>query len=142
YFNETWRRWFPTAKSDITAVCATYLSFDIFENGSCRTNEKFRKRLRANPLYSYAAQNWGHHARECSELSSEVMSFLQSTAKVEASSQAMSGLYSGLPNYSQEIPKNMTGLHLAAYFGLGKEIGNLLSDSRFSDIADMADSFG
>ena len=57
YFSETQRKWFPTAESDITAVCAVYLSFDIFETGFCRTDEEFKERLRANPLYRYAAQH-------------------------------------------------------------------------------------
>jgi hypothetical protein len=56
------------------------------------------------------------------------MGFLQKQAQVEASSQALIAVkqWSGHPNYSQEIPKKMTGLHLAAYFGLDDAVGDLL----------------
>lgn len=40
--------------------------------------------------------------------------------------------------YSQRAPKHMTGLHLAAYFGLNKVIAALLKDFFF--IADARDS--
>jgi hypothetical protein len=46
--------------------------------------------------------------------------FLESEAKVSGSSQAMMAfeLYSDDSGYSQRMPKQITGVHLAAYFGL------------------------
>ncbi|OCL01281.1 hypothetical protein AOQ84DRAFT_434922 [Glonium stellatum] len=61
YFKKTQKHWFPNAESLITAICVTYLSFDIFESGFCATDEKFMERLSSNRLYDYAARNWGHH---------------------------------------------------------------------------------
>jgi hypothetical protein len=66
------------------------------------------------------------------------MNFLESEAKVSGCSQAMmaSGNYSG---YSQRVPKQLTSVHLAAYFGLGEVMGVLLK-SRYD--LDSKDSNG
>jgi hypothetical protein len=66
YFERTQKDWFPNAKADIARSCVTYMSFDMFESGFCVTGETFEKRLLVNPLYSYAAANWGYHVRAAS----------------------------------------------------------------------------
>ena len=97
-------------------TCVTYLSFDAFETGFCPTDEEFEARLRLNPLYDYAARNWGHHARAAStEVEQLILDFLESEAKVSASSQAMMASRSYYTGYSQRVPRQMTGVHLAAY---------------------------
>ncbi|KAF2174415.1 hypothetical protein K469DRAFT_582303, partial [Zopfia rhizophila CBS 207.26] len=62
YFERTWASWFPHAQTEITEVYVTYLSFHAFKAGFCPTNGEFEERLRLNPLYDYAARNWGDHA--------------------------------------------------------------------------------
>ena len=42
YFERTQAQWFPNAESDITTVCITYLSFDVFERGLGRTDGGLR----------------------------------------------------------------------------------------------------
>jgi hypothetical protein len=110
--------WFSNAEADITRTCVTYLSFDAFKTGFCSTDKELEERLQLNVLYDYAARNWGHHARVAAEETQQLtLDFLESEAKVSSSSQAMlaSKGYSG---YSQRVPRRMTGVHLAAYFGL------------------------
>ncbi|KAH6985419.1 hypothetical protein EDB80DRAFT_529803, partial [Ilyonectria destructans] len=51
------------AETDITTTYVTYLSFDVFESGFCRTDEEFEERIRLNPLYDHSARHWGNHAR-------------------------------------------------------------------------------
>ncbi|RYP21890.1 hypothetical protein DL765_001966 [Monosporascus sp. GIB2] len=126
YFEMTKETWFPDAESGITTTCVTYLSFGAFESGFCQTDAEFEERLRSNRLYDYAAHNWGHHARKASSFCHEVMGFLDCRARVEASTQA---LMAGSPfdfNTSQEFPGQMTGLHLAAYFGVEETVKALL----------------
>jgi len=90
YFERTWTLWIPNAQVDIARACLTYLSFDAFAAGFCRTDEEFEARLRLNVLYDYAAQNWGHHARAAStEVENLVLDFLESETRVSSSSQAM-----------------------------------------------------
>jgi ankyrin repeat protein len=138
YFERTQKNWFPDAESDITAICITYLSFSVFEEGFCQTDKKFEERLRSNHLYDYAAHNWGYHARNASTLGHEVIHFLECKAKVEASSQALIAVkrYSSHSNYSQEVPRQMIGLHLAAYFGVQEVLNSLLKHAYTLDWKD------
>ena len=137
YFERTWTTWFPNAQMDITTTCVIYLSFDTFRTGFCPTDEDFKARLQSNPLYDYAARNWGYHARTVSE-EQLILSFLESEAKVSACSQAMmaSKPYSSGLGYSQRVPRQMSGLHLAAYFGLENVMTALLKDGVDPDSKD------
>ena len=140
YLERSWISWFPSAQRDIATTCVTYLSFSDYEIGFCPTDEDFETRLQQNPLYDYAARNWGHHAREVSleveiELEQLILDFLKSEAKVSSFNQAMmaSRGYSG---YSQVAPMRMTGVHLAVYFRLSHIIIALLMNGHDPDPKD------
>ena len=137
YFERTQKDWFPNAEESITASCVTYLSFSTFDGGACLTDKEFKERLRSNQLYEYAARNWGHHARQASKSSQLIKDFLESEGKVEASSQALTVNKEdfGYP-YIQIFPRNMTGVHLAAYFGLEEVVNAVLSSRRDPDPTD------
>ncbi|KAH8598551.1 hypothetical protein B0O99DRAFT_457043, partial [Bisporella sp. PMI_857] len=128
YFERTQRQWFPGAQTNITTICVSYLSFDQFESGICQNDKEFEQRLQLNKLYDYAAHNWGHHARAVPTLTFEVISFLKRKAHMEASIQTLLAkkLYSSHTEYSQGFPEDMTGLHLAAYFGIKTTVKLLL----------------
>ena len=128
YFERTQKGWFPDAETNIATICVTYLSFNDFEIGICQNDEEFEERLQSNPLYDYASHNWGHHAREASTPIPEVLSFLNAKAQAEASSQVLlvQKLDSSDLGYSQSFPKKMTGLHLAAYFGIKDAVNSSL----------------
>ncbi|RMJ13402.1 hypothetical protein CDV36_006950 [Fusarium kuroshium] len=129
YFERTRTKWFPNAEAEITMVCLTYLSFEDFEVGSCRLIKGLIERLRSNPLYSYAAQHWGHHARRASAVTGEIIEFLESNQKAEAAGQALlCGECDRLDSDDVEemYPKNATGSHLAAYFDLEVVMKSLL----------------
>jgi hypothetical protein len=141
YFERTQKVWFPKAESDITTICVTYLSFSVFESGFCEADNEFEKRLGSHQLFDYAAHNWGHHACKALTLGREVIHFLDCKAKVEASSQALFAVkrYSGHLNYSQRVPRQMTGLHLAAFFGVQEALNSLLE---YLHTLDLRDSYG
>ncbi|KFX88524.1 hypothetical protein V490_07578 [Pseudogymnoascus sp. VKM F-3557] len=145
YFERTWTSWFPSAQDDITKTCVTYLLFSAFEGGFCATNDEFKERLELNPLYDYAAQNWANYACASSAEAEElIIDFLQNDATVSASSQAIkvsNGHYGvgvgGIGwTYSQSLPRDMRGTHLAAYFGLEKAIIALLRKGHNPDSKD------
>ena len=142
YFERTHGDWFPNAEVDITRTCVTYLSFDVFEHGFCHTDEAFEERLWSNPFFEYATRNWGHHAHKASTLSQAlsqaVVSFLMSEAKVNASSQGLFAIkhYSSHSNYSQQVPRRMTGLHLIAYLGVEGVVKLLLESKADVDSKD------
>jgi hypothetical protein len=140
YFERPQKNWLPSAETNITEICITYLSFNIFDSGFCRTDDEFEERLQSNPLYDYAAHNWGHHARSTPTSCDSVIEFLKKTAQVEASSQALIAVKQYLVHseYSQEFPKQMTRLHLAAYFGVQETVNTLLDGHSM----DLKDSYG
>jgi hypothetical protein len=128
YFERTQNQWFSSAETDITKICVTYLSFSVFESGFCQTDYEFDNRLRSNPLYDYAAHNWGYHAcAALAEVEPLITQLLESEAKVSSSSQAMMASRS-YSDYSQSVPRQITGLHLAAYFGLKEAMITLLEN--------------
>ncbi|KAK4679893.1 hypothetical protein QC764_208180 [Podospora pseudoanserina] len=138
YLEGTRPRWNPNAELAITTTCVTYLSFTVFETGFCTTDRKLKERLQSNPLYHYAACNWGHHARKAATSSQVVIDFLESKAKVEASSQALMAAnwnrsYSA---YALLVPRNMTGLHLSGYFGVIEAADELLRSRPGPDLKD------
>ncbi|KAI9765690.1 MAG: hypothetical protein M1840_007248 [Geoglossum simile] len=137
YFQQTQKNWFPNAESYIATICVTYLSFSVFENGFCETDEAFEERLRTNQLYDYAAYYWGYHACKISVSCQSVIEFLEDTAKLEASSQALMAL-KDWPSYSQRVPRRMRGLHIAAYFGIKESMKTLLG----RQLPDLKDSYG
>ncbi|KAJ5656115.1 hypothetical protein N7507_008065, partial [Penicillium longicatenatum] len=114
YFERTRNQWFPDAEIEITKLCVSYLMFDSFAKGPCQLWENIKHRLDSNELYNYSAHHWGHHARESLILCPKVLDFLKCKAKVRASSQALLQRY-WIENLADT---KMTGLHLAAYFGI------------------------
>ena len=137
YFKRTQKDWFPNVEESITTSCVTYLSFSTFDGGVCSTDREFEERLQSNQLYEYAARNWGHHARQASKSSRLVIDFLESEGKVGASSQALIADKEYFRyTYSQIFPRNMTGVHLAAYFGLEEAVNAVLSSRRDPDLTD------
>jgi ankyrin repeat protein len=131
YFQRTQKHWFPNAETRITETCVTYLSFNEFESGMCQNDKDFEQRLHFNKLYDYAAHNWGYHTQEALTATQVVLEFLQKQGQVEASSQALMAVkeWPAYTKYSQEIPRQITGLHLAAYFGVIEVVQFLLSSN-------------
>ncbi|SCO92820.1 related to ankyrin [Fusarium oxysporum] len=120
YFEKTRVTWFPKAENNITTTCVTYLNFQIFKSGICPTVKEFEERLRMNPLYHYASQNWGFHAYNATPMCEGVIDFLESSPNVESASQALE------PHFSVDVESQLKALHLAARFGLVGETRILL----------------
>ncbi|KAI0428933.1 ankyrin repeat-containing domain protein [Xylaria sp. FL1042] len=138
YFEQSQKQWFPDADVYIATVCITYLSFDVFDSGFCQTDLEFKESLNSNRLYDYAAHNWGYHAQGAPvEMSDLIVNFLQSPPKVSRCSQAMMAVNDYYhSNYSQHVPKEITGVHFAAYFGLQDIIIALLGAGDEPDLRD------
>ncbi|KAH0422826.1 ankyrin repeat protein [Colletotrichum camelliae] len=123
---------------DLATLCIDCVSSEAFDAGPCSTEDEFQERLRLFPFYSYAASNWAYHAPQPLRASSTVVNFLSAKAAAQAAGQALMMLQ--LPdqqsNHFQNVPKNISGLHLAAYFGLDEAARLLLQNS----IPDLRDS--
>lgn len=128
YFNRTQQVWFADAQTEIAKTCITYLSFNAFESGPCSTDEEFLARLDENPLYAYAAQNWGHHTRKSLAFFQKdtlILQLLESESTVLGTSQAML-IFEHYSGCSQRYPKGVNALHLCAYFNLQNTVMELL----------------
>jgi Ankyrin repeats (3 copies) len=133
YFEQTWSTWFSDAQRTIVLTLITYLSYEGFNAGFYPTDEAFEKRLKENPLYNYAAHNWGHHARGTSmEKDPLILKFLENRAKVTSTGQlifyAKNFARSSVTKrfYSQDAPTKVAGIHLVASFGLIETTTKLL----------------
>jgi len=121
---------FPGAELEITQICLTYLLSAAFEN-PCRDDEEMNLRLQQNSLLQYAAFHWGEHASECSaeEYQGLALQFLEQGSRISCSMQAMdtagANHYEG---FSQDFDNAVSGLWLAAYFGLKEIVGSLLQN--------------
>ncbi|KAK4170833.1 ankyrin repeat-containing domain protein [Triangularia setosa] len=141
YFERRWKRWFPNAQAYIRDICATYMSFNTFKSGPCLTDSEFEDRLQLNKLYDYATRYWGKHAHDAGGISQVALEFLKSDTLVEAQVQAMMTIKRpwSAKFYSQEFPKRMQGLLVAAYFGILEAAETLLESSNNNN---LNDSFG
>ncbi|KAF3318822.1 hypothetical protein TWF173_005234 [Orbilia oligospora] len=120
YFNQAHKQWIYEAQGNIARVCATYLSFKTFDTGLIPTSAS---------LYRYAAKNWGHHTRKSlvKTTQSSILSLLKNENIVSACSRVLvTRLWGDFDRYSAT---RMTGMHLAAYFGLSEYIDQLLRES-------------
>jgi hypothetical protein len=130
YFERTGVDWFPGAQKDIAMTCLQYLSFDALLDGYCSSDKTFEARLHKNPLLDYAARNWGYYARRTAEQSVQdlALKFLKDDSKVSGLSQVLliSEEYR-YPGYSQSPPKQFSGIHVVAYFGLHNMVELLLA---------------
>jgi hypothetical protein len=125
YFERTQIQWFPSAEQDITTICVTCLSFRQFSSGPCNNEHELQQRETSNPLYHYAARNWGHHARQASNPVSDAIGFLAKQPNVDASIQVLLARTWDC----QIFPRQFTALHVAAYFGVDEVVRTLLEKS-------------
>lgn len=120
---------FSGVQNDILGVCLEILSSPVFENGPCQTDAEFEERMRQFPLYDYASRHWGDHASNPTTMDEAIFAFLQDVPKVEAASQCMFA-YQG---HCRSVPTEVTGLHLAARYGLNEATSRLLSSGYGAD---------
>jgi len=118
----------PEAQTEIARTCLTYLLFDIFAEGYCSSDKHMETRLQENPLLRYAALHWGDHARgEPEQIIQElILKFLEEKSKLSCTVQVICIRKYQYGGYTQGFPRNVTGLQVAASFGLEKITSMLL----------------
>ncbi|ESU08588.1 hypothetical protein FGSG_04505 [Fusarium graminearum PH-1] len=75
-------------ETTIATASVTYLLFEGFRTGQCGSEKEHRSRLREHPLYSYAARNWGYHARKGGPCS-KTIEFLKSETHVKRETMSL-----------------------------------------------------
>lgn len=138
YFERTWQTWFSNAHHDIATACLTYLGYDTFKSGICASDNDLDMRLRTYQLYSYSSLNWGYHARRQPVNTRLFLDFLQNSNKTSACSQVLSieEKKARVIGWSQRVPNDVFGVHLAAKLGLGQMLNDLIEIGIPYDSAD------
>ncbi len=121
YFERIRLAQFPDAQTSIATTCLTYLSFNAFAEGSCRTDQELEIWLHTYPFLGYAAKHWTDHAHGDPEetIKELALNFLEHDPKLWCSFQAMSNPYNYL-GYSQNFKRYPTVLHFVAPIGLAR----------------------
>ncbi|KFY30332.1 hypothetical protein V493_01980, partial [Pseudogymnoascus sp. VKM F-4281 (FW-2241)] len=127
YFEDIRGAWSPKAQEEIALTCLTYLSFHSFVTGHCYSDEDLERRITQNPFLVYAARYWGNHAFTVqSTIEKLALPFLRNVKQVSCSNQAMLVSDDEYWGYSQDIPMEVTGIHLAAAFGMAYLLQELM----------------
>lgn len=135
YFQKRWMSWLPNANAYIATVCINYLDFDRFSTPDSGNWEGYNTDLQTNCLYKYAALYWGDHAREAySQVKHLVAKLLRSGPRLLNSVRVLDA--SPLPFRFLRRTDGVTGLHVAAYFGIVDQIGELIKEGVDSKAVD------
>jgi hypothetical protein len=118
YFERISSKLNPNAQLEIAETCLTYLSFSVFESGSCATEEELEERLCQHKLLDYAAKHCGEHTRSVEAK----VAYLACTLVTHSGTFACAAQVLLVPSYKYEgysasYPA-ITGLHWIARFGL------------------------
>lgn len=108
----------------------------MFQEGACANYKALEQRVRSSPLYEYATEHWGDHARASSTLHKAAEGFLLDTPKVEASAQLLMVDRRSVTGFG--IIHHFTGLHLAAYLGIEEAVTALFLHTPDLDPKDNA----
>ncbi|KAE8376304.1 ankyrin repeat-containing domain protein [Aspergillus bertholletiae] len=123
-----------------TYDCLTEIDWGSHSKRQCSYKLHYISLIRnLNPLYTYVSANWGYHIRTSYiEEADLVLEFPEKEKNVSAYAQV---LISSLVNShgTGELPRELAGMHLVAYFGLEKAIIRLLARH---DDRDSIDSYG
>ncbi|OPB40228.1 hypothetical protein A0O28_0003070 [Trichoderma guizhouense] len=126
YFERTQSRWFPDAESMMSKICITYISFDVFGE-NFRPTDWFDYHGERYPFYNYAVNNWTQSTPEDMEPNSKLMSFILNRNKVNLAIEKLHTNSQILTHqFGTSLPKSITALHFAVYFGATKVVSNLL----------------
>ncbi|KAH8727407.1 ankyrin repeat domain-containing protein [Phaeosphaeriaceae sp. PMI808] len=145
YFERIRDVWDPGAELRIASTCLTYLSFSTFQTGSCSSDEEFNERLQESQFLDYAAKHWGEHAVTVEDQICELAcSFLSHKELVSCAAQVLLRPKYTYRGHSQGYPKDSTGLHLTARFGLPIVLETLLLNQARETalVLERRDSYG
>lgn len=131
---------FRNGDSLLATTCLTYLQFSAFSGGACCGVGRYTElvqRKQDYPFLSYSALNWGRHALESGEpdVLNLATAFLDQDANVEAAVQIM-WQDDAESSASWDAEEGVTGLHLAAHYGLAKAAAESIAKDVDVDVQD------
>ncbi|RSL58576.1 hypothetical protein CEP51_014062 [Fusarium floridanum] len=111
---------FLEPETSFAIVCLTYLCFEPFKAGPCKTEEDLEQRMRQYALLSYASYHWGDHFAKCQKQDNvdEILHFFENRESLASSIQILYAPQRRRIGWHEEFPGGFSSLHAAAYWGL------------------------
>ncbi|RYP90059.1 hypothetical protein DL770_003839 [Monosporascus sp. CRB-9-2] len=129
FFENSYGQKIREAKSSLTRISLTYLTLPNFSDGICPSDICMFRRLERYPFLDYAAKYWGSEAKELGdEMWPHLQKFAANSVAVAVTSQASAIHNSRFFNWSQEFPRGVPALALAASFDLPPMLRRLVAD--------------
>ncbi|CAH0037843.1 unnamed protein product [Clonostachys solani] len=137
---------FSQGHNILANACLTYLSYEEFEDELSPDNASYQRWLQSNPLYKYAATEWGSHVllsenqtrKALSSTEERALQFLRNQNLVKSAGHTLMihAFSIGSDDHAQLInaPTRPSALHIAAYFGLEKLLSEILKDYTTQEI--------
>lgn len=145
YLERTWQSQHPTSRAEVASKCLSYLSLDHFISGPCIASTELQSRLQQFCLLEYAAKYWGFHAQydHLGELADLIEEFLGSEKLLHSAYQIMQVASFDLGGHANisilcdaDYPRQISAIHMAAYFDLQVVVSRLLKLGYAPDVRD------
>ncbi len=130
YFERSHREKLREARLSLTTVSLKYLTLPNFSSGICTTDTAMSQRLERYPFLDYAAKLLGFGSRQIwrRSASKSLQKFALNSAAVDSTNQAWCLRGPRYTNWSQEFPKGVPALALAATFDLPEVLRQMVQD--------------
>lgn len=130
YFERCYGQKLMQARLSLTKVSLAYLTLPNFSGGACTTDTSMSRRLELYPFLDYAAKHWGSDSGklDSSLFLPSLQSFVSNSNAVEITNQVWSLRGIRYINWSQEFPRRVPALVLAAAFDLPGIIRRMVLD--------------
>jgi ankyrin repeat protein len=138
YLQKRRESFFPCAHGTLAVQCLAYLSLAQFENCLPDKREELDTLSSQSPFLEYSAIHWGEHAAMCFNLEVEQSTrrFLAQGARLQLWGQLIEAKKLWRPDWkydendaSQYAVRDISTLHIAARFGIGKLAQDILGES-------------
>ena len=118
-------------ESTIATTCLTFLNIENFASGQCSNDKELEDRLQEFPFLDYAARYWAIHGKDCSEPRFEELAvkFLCSEHHLACATEVADRTRT-CDGYDRIFPRKLSGLHVAASYGLVQLIDVFLQQSK------------
>ncbi|RFN44138.1 serine/threonine-protein kinase chk2 (cds1) [Fusarium flagelliforme] len=133
YFEQSQCEKLMQARASITNISLKYLTLPNFSSGICTTDRDMAQRLDEYPFLDYAAKYWGAdinliNGEESEDFFPALDNLVSSATALGATSQAFALRSDRHSNWSQEFPKNIPALVLAASFNLPRVLKRMVEN--------------
>ncbi|KAK4150139.1 hypothetical protein C8A00DRAFT_37273 [Chaetomidium leptoderma] len=144
YFERSHVQALAAARLSLANISLAYLTLPNFSDGPCATDAAMSRRLKLYPFLDYASKHWGEDIGKMSRTEIELLwprlaSFVSNRSALDVASQIQNIPRIRYAHWSQEYPRNVPPLVLAAGFDMPQILRRLLTsgnhptDSRGSD---------